>query len=131
MSVQTIDIPHLGGIEAAYQMPSAYDSTKPTLVLVHSLMTSSELYRSQFKNKSLTDAANLVAVDLLGHGHTRAKSEHFTYWDSAIMTLQIMEKLKIGKFFVLGTSQGGWIAVRMALLAPEKVKPPPFGQRWC
>jgi homoserine acetyltransferase len=33
----------------------------------------------------------------------------------------VMEKLGIEKAFVLGTSQGGWITVRMALLAPEKV----------
>jgi pimeloyl-ACP methyl ester carboxylesterase len=38
------------------------------------------------------------------------------------MNLQVMEKLGIKKAFVLGTSQGGWVTVRMALLAPEKVR---------
>ena len=38
------------------------------------------------------------------------------------MNLQVMEALGVKKAFVLGTSQGGWITVRMALLAPDKVR---------
>ncbi len=64
---------------------------------------------------------NLVAIELLGHGQTRAKAENWTYWDTAMMNLQVMEELGVEKAFVLGTSQGGWVTVRMALLAPEKV----------
>ena len=121
-NTKTVHVAHLGGIDAAYQMPNSYDSSKPTLVLVNSFTTSSELYQSQFKNKDLTDRMNLIAIELLGHGQTRCKTEHFTYWDTAIMNLQVLDALNIkGKVFVLGTSQGGWICVRMALLAPEKV----------
>lgn len=121
-NTKTVHVPHLGGIEAAYQMPQPYDALKPTLVLVNSFTTSSELYRSQYENKQLTNALNLISIELLGHGQTRTKSENFTYWDTAIMNLQVLDALKItGKIFVLGTSQGGWITVRMALLAPDKV----------
>ncbi|OQN99266.1 hypothetical protein B0A48_15115 [Cryoendolithus antarcticus] len=121
-NTKTVHVPHLGGIEAAYQMPQPYDSSKPTLVLVNSFTTSSELYRSQYANKDLTNALNLISIELLGHGQTRTKSENFTYWDTAIMNLQVLDALKItGKIFVLGTSQGGWITVRMALLGPDKI----------
>jgi len=121
-NTKTVHVPHLGGIDAAYQMPQPYDSSKPTLVLVNSFTTSSELYRGQYANKDLTNALNLISIELLGHGQTRTKSENFTYWDTAIMNLQVLDALKItGKIFVLGTSQGGWITVRMALLAPEKI----------
>ena len=118
---KTVQVPHLGGITAGYQMPHAYDPSKPTLVLVNSFTTSSELYTGQYANKELTDTMNLLAIELLGHGQTRTKSENFTYWDTAIMNLQVMEALGIEKAFVLGTSQGGWITVRMALLGPDKV----------
>ena len=66
---------------------------------------------------------NLIAIELLGHGQTRAeKTEHWTYWDTAVMNLQVLDQLGVkGKVFVLGTSQGGWICVRMALLQPERV----------
>ncbi|KAK5069093.1 hypothetical protein LTR16_009560, partial [Cryomyces antarcticus] len=103
-------------------MPHPYDESKPTLVLVNSFTTSSELYQAQYRNKQLTDAMNLIAIELLGHGQTRTKSEQFTYWDTAIMNVQVLEALGIkGKIFVLGTSQGGWITVRMALVAPDKI----------
>jgi len=62
-----------------YQMPYRYDSSKPTLVLVNSFTASSELYKGQYANKALTDKMNLLAIELLGHGKTRTKSENFTY----------------------------------------------------
>lgn len=65
---------------------------------------------------------NLLAIELLGHSKTRTKSEHFTYWDTALMNLQVMDALGIKKAFVVGTSQGGWITVRMALLGPDKIE---------
>ncbi|KAJ9623612.1 hypothetical protein H2203_005874 [Taxawa tesnikishii (nom. ined.)] len=121
-NTKTVHVPHLGGIDAAYQMPKPYDPSKPTLVLVNSFTTSSELYQSQYANKELNDAMNLISIELLGHGQTRTKSENFTYWDTAIMNVQVLDALGIkGKIFVLGTSQGGWITVRMALVAPEKI----------
>lgn len=118
-----INVPHLGGIEAAYQMPEAYDSNKPTLVLVNAFTTSSELYRAQFSDSRLTDQMNLVAIELLGHGQTRTAREQWTYWDTAEMNLQVLDALKVDRAFVLGTSQGGWVTVQMALLRPEKVLP--------
>lgn len=121
-NTKTIEVPHLGGISAAYQTAGPIDKSKTTCVLVNSFTTTSELYRDAFDDEGLTSVMNLLAIELLGHGQTRAhKTEHWTYWDTAIMNLQVMEKLGIDKAFVLGTSQGGWITVRMALLAPERV----------
>lgn len=34
-NIKTISVPHLGGIQAAYCMPHAYDSSKPALVLIN------------------------------------------------------------------------------------------------
>lgn len=118
---KTVEVSHLGGIKAGYHMPHPYDASKPTLVLVNSFVTTCDLYRPQYENNELTSAMNLLAIELLGHGQTRTKTENFTYWDTAIMNLQVMEALGVPKAFVLGTSQGGWVTVRMALLAPHKV----------
>ena len=120
-STKTISVPHLEAT-AGYQMPHPHDPSKPTLVLVNSFTTSSDLYRSQYENTELTSRMNLLAIELLGHGKTRTKHENFTYWDTAIMNLQVMEALGIKKAFVLGTSQGGWITARMALLAPDRIE---------
>jgi pimeloyl-ACP methyl ester carboxylesterase len=120
-NTKTIRVPHLGGIDAAYQMPREYDRSKPTVVLVNAFTTSSELYRNQFEDSDLASQMNLVAIELLGHGQTRTAREHWTYWDTAEMNLQVLDALGIDRAFVLGTSQGGWITVQMALLRPEKV----------
>ena len=118
----TIEVPHLGGIKAGYRLSGdAVDATKPTVVLINSMCTTVSLYNEQFASKTLTDAVNLLAIEPLGHGATSAPVEHFTYWDTAIMALQVMDKLGVKKAFALGTSQGGWMVVRMALLAPERV----------
>jgi pimeloyl-ACP methyl ester carboxylesterase len=122
VTTKIVNVPHLGGIEASTYMPEPYDASKPTLVLCNSFGTSADLYRHQYQNTQLKNLVNLLAIELLGHGQTRAKVENFTYWDSAVMNLQVLDKLEIkGKVFVLGTSQGGWQTVRMALLAPERV----------
>jgi len=124
-NIQTVQVTHLDGIEASYQTPRPYDSTKPTLVLINSFMTSSDLFRPQFEDEKLNEAVNMISIEPLGHGQTRAKPESWTFWDSAKMNLEVLEKLSMtgnGKrVFVLGTSQGGFIAARMAILAPEKI----------
>jgi len=120
----TIRIPHLGGIDVGYRLSNnRVDPTKPTVVLINSMCTTSSLYNSQFSSSELTSAVNLLAVEPLGHGATTLPphSDHFTYWDSATAALQVMEALGVDKAFALGTSQGGWVVVRMALLAPHKI----------
>src|SRR5687768_18104551 len=106
---ETIQIPHLGGSTIGYRFGKAHDASLPTLVMVNSFSTSVELYRPQFADAKLNEAANLLAIEPYGHGETRATYEHFTYWDSAIANLQALEALGISEAFVLGTSQGGWI----------------------
>lgn len=123
-NTKTVKVAHLKNTLAAYQTPNnqPIDPKKPTLILVNSFTTSSDLYRAQYADKSLTDKMNLVAIELLGHGQTRTDNENWTYWDTAIMNVHVMDTLGIEKAFVLGTSQGGWICVRMALVAPDRVR---------
>lgn len=130
---QTITVPHLGGIQVGYAIAGEADGggridpRKPTVVLLNSMCMTAALYAAQFADARLTAAANLVAIEPLGHGATTitCTTGHFTYWDSALMALQAMDQLLVGKtaaaYYVLGTSQGGWIAARMALLAPARV----------
>lgn len=122
MESETVSVSHLGTSTIGYKFGAPYDATLPTLVMVNSFSTSVEIYRPQFADTELGKTANLLAIELYGHGRTRCAYEHFTYWDSAIANLQVLEALGIGEAFVLGTSQGGWVAARMAMLAPSNVK---------
>jgi pimeloyl-ACP methyl ester carboxylesterase len=119
---ETITVPHLGSSTIGYALAGEYDPARPTVVLLNSFTTSVELYRAQFADDELTRTANLLAVEPYGHGATRGGYADFTYWDSAVAALQVLDGLGIDRAFVLGTSQGGWIAVRMALLAPDVVR---------
>ncbi len=121
-NAETITVPHLGTSTIGYQLGKAYDASLPTLVMVNSFTTSVEQYRPQFADETLAAAANLLAIEPYGHGQTRASYEQFTYWDSAIANLQVLDALGIPEAFALGTSQGGWIATRMAVLAPGVIK---------
>lgn len=118
---KTIEVPHLGGSTIGYRMPQPHDPSKPTLVMVNSFSTSADLYTPQFEDEALRLTANLLAIELFGHGDTRSPSEQFTYWDTAIANLQVMDALGIDRAFVLGTSQGGWVAARMAMLRPDRI----------
>lgn len=119
---QTVNILHLGGSTIGYRMTEPYDASLPTLVLANSFSTSAALYRPQFADQQLSAAANLLAIEPYGHGATRATWADYTYWDTAIANLQVLDALGIGDAFALGTSQGGWIAARMAMLAPDRIK---------
>lgn len=118
----TVSVPHLGGSVVGYKFGAPYKPDLPTLVMVNSFSTCVDLYRPQFADEELLKTANLLALELYGHGQTRAGYEQFTYWDTAIANLQALEALGIDQAFVLGTSQGGWIAARMAMLAPSVIK---------
>lgn len=124
-TMPTIHVPHLNGTDVGYRSSTTTPS-KPTLVLIVPFTTTVDYYDPEFANRQLTDRVNLIAVEPLGHGATRSKTENFTYWDSAIVFLQLLDALDVKEAFVLGTSQGGWMGVRMGLLAPERVRPYPM-----
>ncbi len=119
---QTITVPHLGTSTIGHRFGKDYDPALPTLVLVNSFSTSVDLYRPQFADPALGAATNLLAIELYGHGLTRSTYQQFTYWDSALANLQVLRALGISRAFVLGTSQGGWVAARMAMLAPDVIQ---------
>jgi len=118
----TVDIAHLGGSTVGYKFGKAYDPSLPTLIMVNSFTTSVELYRPQFADAELMQAANLLAIEPYGHGATYGTYRQFTYWDSAIANLQVLDALGIDQAFALGTSQGGWIVTQTAMLAPDRIK---------
>jgi pimeloyl-ACP methyl ester carboxylesterase len=119
---KTIDVPHLGGSQIGYCFGAVYNPALPTLVMVNSFTTSSELYKDQFEDKALLSKINLLAIEPYGHGLTCTKRPTFTYWDTAIANIQVLEKLGISSAFALGTSQGGFIVARMALVEPGKIR---------
>ncbi|MGH2806976.1 MAG: alpha/beta fold hydrolase [Actinomycetota bacterium] len=62
-----------------------------------------------------------VAWDERGHGQTE-DSGPFSYWDSARDAIALLDHLAIDRAVLVGMSQGGFISLRVALEAPERVR---------
>jgi pimeloyl-ACP methyl ester carboxylesterase len=125
LNTKIVNVSHLGGTKVSYHLPKAIVGSKPTLILINAFATSASFFRPQVTDAALLDEVNIVAMEPLGHGNTSTQSPQYTFWDSAVAFLQAMDSLGIKKAYVLGSSQGGFMAVRMALLAPARVSTPP------
>ncbi|KAI1402426.1 putative alpha/beta hydrolase [Hypoxylon fuscum] len=123
---QTVQVQHLNTQVGFALANNRLDPSKPTCVLINAFCATADFYADLFASAPLTAAANLLAIEPLGHGSTTAlAADHFTFWDSAVVALQALQALRVerlgSRVHVLGVSQGAFVAVRMALLAPETV----------
>jgi 3-oxoadipate enol-lactonase len=64
----------------------------------------------------------VIAWDERGFGETEFDGEPFTYWDSAEDCLGLLDHLGVDRAVLGGMSQGGFLSLRAALLAPERVR---------
>ncbi|MGD0883101.1 MAG: alpha/beta hydrolase [Acidimicrobiales bacterium] len=101
----------------------AYDDTGgdgPVVVLAHGFLMDRTMFGPQVA--ALRDDYRVITWDERGFGETVYDGEPFTYWDSAADCLGLMDHLGIDRAVVGGMSQGGFISLRVALLAPERVR---------
>lgn len=93
----------------------------PALLLAHGFLMDESMFDPIRKVLAHTDI-NVVAWDARGHGRTGyGDNPRFDYWDLATDGLRVLDALGIENAIVGGMSQGGYTALRMALLAPERV----------
>jgi 3-oxoadipate enol-lactonase len=88
------------------------------VVLSHGYLMDSSMFDLQVA--ALTPEYRVITWDERGFGGTRATAP-FTYWDSAADVLGLLDHLGIGQAVLGGMSQGGFLSLRAALLAPERV----------
>ena len=69
----------------------------------------------------LKDDFRSIAWDTQLHGSTDGDELPFTYWDAARDALAILDWAQVSQAIFVGHSQGGFTALRAALLAPERV----------
>jgi len=107
----------LNGTRIAYL--DTGESGKPAIILSHGFLMDHTMFDAQVASLSATH--RVIAWDERGFGGTRATGD-FTYWDSARDVLALLDHLEIGSAVVGGMSQGGFISLRVALTAPERVR---------
>jgi pimeloyl-ACP methyl ester carboxylesterase len=84
----------------------------------HGFLMDHEMFEPQVD--ALADEFRCVTWDERGFGQTETSAD-FTYWDSADDALALLTHLGIERAFLVGMSQGGFLSMRAALRAPERV----------
>lgn len=92
----------------------------PVVVCSHGFLMDHSMFAAQIAD--LSRDHRVIAWDERGFGATRSDDEAFTYWDSARDLLGLLDHLGIEQAVLLGMSQGGFLSMRAALLAPERVR---------
>lgn len=92
----------------------------PAVILAHGFLMDSSMFDAQVN--ALSDKYRVITWDERGFGQTEYDGKPFTYWDSANDCLALMTHLGIDSAVVGGMSQGGFLSLRAALTAPERVR---------
>lgn len=88
------------------------------IIFSHGFLMDHEMFAPQVD--ALSGEFRCITWDERGFGETAA-TEPFTYWDSADDALALLTHLEIDAAFFVGMSQGGFISLRAALRAPERI----------
>jgi 3-oxoadipate enol-lactonase len=91
----------------------------PAVVFSHGFLMDHTMFDGQVA--ALTPGYRVIGWDQRGHGGTRATGS-FTYWDSGDDVLALLDELGIERAVLAGMSQGGFVSLRAALAAPERVR---------
>lgn len=92
----------------------------PAVVMAHGFLMDHTMFAAQAE--ALAPEFRAIAWDARGFGKTEYDGEPFTYWDSAADCLALLDHLGIDRAVLVGMSQGGYMALRAALLSPERVR---------
>lgn len=91
----------------------------PPVLLAHEFFMDRTMFASQ--TAALAPEFRIVSWDARGHGRTRDQGLPFTYWTAARDALTVLDHLGAERAVFGGTAQGGFTALRAALIAPERV----------
>lgn len=106
----------VNGIQVSYA-DSGGDG--PAVVLSHGYLMDASMFDAQVA--ALAPEYRVITWDARGHGGTVAPGP-FSYWDSAADALGLLDHLGIGEAVLGGMSQGGFLSLRAAMLAPRRVR---------
>ncbi|MDH5718090.1 MAG: alpha/beta hydrolase [Spirochaetia bacterium] len=92
----------------------------PPLVLLHAAMTSSSHVLSEFSD--LMKNFRVYAIDIIGQSvksedsKISVKNNNYGKW-----LLEVLDAYKLNKVNIVGVSWGGFIGIRTAIIAPERI----------
>jgi 3-oxoadipate enol-lactonase len=106
----------VNGIEISY---TDHGGDAAPVVFSHGFLMDQSMFDAQAA--ALAPEFRVITWDERGHGGTQSKGS-FSYWDSAADVLALLDHLGIERAVLGGHSQGGFLSMRAALNAPERVR---------
>jgi 3-oxoadipate enol-lactonase len=116
MATASMNAASVNGITIAY---SDSGGDGPAVVFSHGYLMDSSMFEPQVA--ALAPEYRVITWDGRGFGATRATGP-FSYWDSASDVLGLLDHLGIERAVLGGMSQGGFLSLRAALSAPDRVR---------
>ncbi|MEE9349635.1 MAG: alpha/beta fold hydrolase [Flavobacteriaceae bacterium] len=92
----------------------------PVVVLLHGFLENKTMWQEIVP--SLAQKNRVITIDLLGHGKTDNLSYVHTMEAQAKMIKAMLNHLKLRRYFIIGHSLGGYIALAFAELFPKTIK---------
>jgi 3-oxoadipate enol-lactonase len=92
----------------------------PAIIFSHGFLLDGDMYAAQVA--ALRSRYRCIVWDQRGFGRTGPVQTGFTYWDSARDLLALMDHCRIKNAVLVGLSQGAFLSMRAAILAPDRVE---------
>ena len=94
--------------------------TGPALVFMHGFLMDQSMFDPQVAE--LSPRYRCIRFDARGFGRTQWDGQPFTLYDTVADCVALMDHLGIAQATIVGMSQGGFAALRLALRHPDRVK---------
>lgn len=107
-------------VDLSYDLIQARVPTTSTAMLIGSLGSNRSMWDAQIS--ALTDIADVIAVDLRGHGRSPTLPGPYTIADLAEDVLHVADSNGVERMHLIGLSLGGAIAQWIAVHRPARVQ---------
>src|ERR1039458_7785256 len=114
-----LPVPVPGGTLVAFALAGA-DRQAPAVLAIHGITANSQAWLAVAR--ALGDQARLIAVDLRGRGASRTLPAPYGIAAHAADLLAVLDELELERTVVVGHSLGAYIAARLAVEHPERVR---------
>ena len=90
------------------------------IVLLHGFLENHTMWEHFIPH--LTKKNRVICIDLLGHGKTPCIGYVHTMQDIAESVASVLKALRLRRYFMIGHSMGGYVALAYAEMFPEQLK---------
>lgn len=109
----------VAGAQIYYAIYGQTDGKHEPVILLHGGLGNSDHFA--FQVPALTDAFQVIVIDSRGQGRSTLSKVKLTYHSMAEDVIAVMDKLAIKKAAMVGWSDGGEIALDLAIHEPARV----------